>query len=692
MSKITAEHLSRTACVYVRQSSPDQLKYNKESRRLQYALRERAKELGWHDVTVIDEDLGRSASGTARSGFDRLLARVCRGEIGAILSVEVSRLARTGREWHTLLEFSALVGTLIIDNEAIYDPRLSGDRLVLGMKGNMSEMEVSQFRQRSLDARKHKAQRGELFSVVPVGYLRTADCDHIEKDPDLRIREAVELVFRKFNELHSVRQVQLWFLQERIEFPSVAYERGERAVQWHPPRYSTVHRILLNPLYAGAYVYGRSGSAVRIEEGVKIVQRGLHKPREKWDILLKDRYEGYISWEQFEHNQRVISHNTNQRGEAVRGAVRRGEALLPGLLRCRHCGHKLHVIYTRKGDVSYICRDRFHSDGPQAKCIRFGAHRVDEAVAAEVLKVLQPEGLGAALAAVDAYAGERSEQCRQTELAIEQARFEAERAKRQFDRVEPENRLVVSELERRWNERLDVVRRLEAKLLAERAGANETLSDSERKALLELGKDVQCAWNHVSATVETRKRIVRTVLHEVLVLNQGTTLELTLHWQGGDHTQISVARNRTGEHRWKTSADIRTLIEVLARQTGDLSIAAILNRSGKRTAHGHTWTAGRVRVFRHDHKIAEYRDGERAERGEVTLQEAAKLLGVDMMRVRRLIAAGVISATQLCVGAPWIIKRVALEAASVKRALRTRGRKGPVTISPNQQNLDLSSK
>jgi DNA invertase Pin-like site-specific DNA recombinase len=496
MSKITGEHLSRTACVYVRQSTADQLKFNKESRRLQYALRDRAKELGWHEVTVIDEDLGRSASGTARSGFDRLLASVCRGEIGAIFSVEASRLARTGREWHTLLEFSALVGALIIDNEAIYDPRLSGDRLVLGMKGNMSEMEVSQFRQRSLDARKHKAQRGELFTVVPVGYLRTVDGDHIEKDPDLRIREVLKLIFHKFNELHSVRQVHVWFLQERIDFPWVFYENGERAIRWQSPRYSTVHRVLTNPIYAGAYVFGRRGSAVRIEAGVKIIQRGMPKARKDWETLLKDRYEGYISWEQFEHNQRVISHNNNQRGEAVRGAVRQGDALLPGLLRCRHCGHKLHVIYTRRREVRYVCRTRFHNLGPEAKCIQFGAHRVDEAVAAEVLKVLQPEGVGAALVAIDAHTGERGEQCRQTELAVQQARFESERAKRQFDRVEPENRLVVSELERRWNERLDTVRQLEAKLEAEKSSVSQALSETERKGLLELGNDVSRAWNH----------------------------------------------------------------------------------------------------------------------------------------------------------------------------------------------------
>ncbi|MGH9652364.1 MAG: recombinase family protein [Bryobacteraceae bacterium] len=693
MSKITAEHLSRTACVYVRQSTAEQLRVNQESRRLQYALRERAKGLGWHQVTVIDEDLGRSGSGIARPGFERLLASVCRGEIGAVLSIEASRLARNGRDWHTLLEFCALVNTLIIDTDGIYDPRLSNDRLLLGMKGTMSEMELALLRQRSQEALKIKAQRGELFTSVAIGYLRTQDGDRVEKDPDTRIREAIQLVFHKFEEFHTVRQVHLWLLQERIDLPRAQYEDDRRTILWLPPRYSTVLHVLTNPIYAGAYTFGRTGSAVHIEAGRKVIHRGLRRARAQWDIVIEAHHEGYISWEQFEHNQRMIAHNTNRRGEAVRGAVRRGEALLAGLVRCQHCGHKLHVTYVgRKGDVSYVCRTRFHNEGPQEKCLRFGAHRVDAAVATEVLKVIQPEGLRAAVAAIDTRANDCQHERRQIELAVEEARFEAQRAKRQYDRVDPDNRLVASELERRWNQRLQTLRDLEEKLGAQLAAASNVLTDVERGVLLELGGDVERAWSHPGAGIETRKHIIRAVLHEVVVLNKGTTLELALHWQGGDHTQISVARNRTGETRWKTSGDVQALIEVLARQTADRNIAAILNRSGKRTSHGHTWTDGRVRVFRNNHQIPVYRDGERAERGEVTLDETAHLLDVDRMRVYRLITAGVIAASHLCSGAPWIIKRAALDTPAVRQALRAAGgRRGPVTTSPDQQSLDISN-
>jgi excisionase family DNA binding protein len=453
-----------------------------------------------------------------------------------------------------------------------------------------------------------------------------------------------------------------------------------------------VLKVLSNPIYAGAYAYGRTGSGTNIEAGRKVIRRGLRKPQQSWDILLKDHHDGYISWETFEQHQRVIANNTNSRGEIVRGAVRTGEALLGGLLRCGHCGCKILVSYPgNAGYAKYHCRARFHLEGPQANCISFGAQRVDEAVAAAVVKAVEPEGLRAAVSAIDDHAVTRTEQHRHTELAIEAARFEAQRAKRQYDRVDPDNRLVASELERRWNERLDEIKKLEERLQSERAAAMDVLTDSERQVLLELGADVQRAWHHPAATNGTRKHIIRAVLCEVVVTKNNSVLDLTLHWQGGDHTQMKVPCNRTGEHRWVTSADVRSLIEVLARQTSDRMIAAILNRSGKRTAHGHTWNGGRIRAFRNDHKIAVYREGERADRGEVTLEEAAQLLGVDKMRVRRLITEGVIAASHLCHAAPWIIRRDALDTPRVNQAIRAGKRRSPVTVNPDQQSLDISN-
>jgi DNA invertase Pin-like site-specific DNA recombinase len=257
MTKITPEHLARAAFIYVRQSTSDQVLNNHESRRRQYALVDRARALGWSAVEVIDDDLGRSGSGVARPGFEKLLAAICESRVGAVVSIEASRLARNGRDWHTLLEFCGLVGTLIVDEDGAYDPRHPNDRLLLGMKGTMSEMELSLFRQRSLEALKQKARRGELFLTVAVGYLKRSH-DRIDKDPDRRVQEAIVLVFAKFAELQTVRQVHLWMRQERLPLPAVEYGPAGRKVVWKLPVYNTLHHMLTNPIYAGAYAFGRT--------------------------------------------------------------------------------------------------------------------------------------------------------------------------------------------------------------------------------------------------------------------------------------------------------------------------------------------------------------------------------------------------------------------------------------------------
>ena len=466
MTKIGAEHLSRGAYVYVRQSTADQLQHNPESRRRQYALAERAHNLGFTEVVVIDEDLGISGSGVSRPGFDRLLAAICRGAVGAVVSIEASRLARNGRDWHTLLEFSALVGSLIVDEDGVYDPRSPNDRLLLGMKGTLSEMELSLLRQRSVEALKLKAARGDLHTTVAMGYVRGPG-DRIEQDPDLRIREAIALVFRKFAELHSVRQVLLWLRQEAISLPCADYGPQGRSVLWRLPSYNSVLHILSNPVYAGAYAFGRTETRVRIEDGRKRIVRGFRRDREQWQVLIIEHHQGYIDWETYEHNQRVIADNANMKGEMVRGALRRGEALLAGLLRCGHCGRKLHVAYSgAHGNTSrYHCRGAAINHGA-SKCISFGSLRIDQAVGAEVLRLLKPMGIEAALAAIEERAAEDDAKRRQLELAVEQARFEASRARRQYDTVEPENRLVAAELERRWNERLGELARIEEQLSA----------------------------------------------------------------------------------------------------------------------------------------------------------------------------------------------------------------------------------
>lgn len=691
MSKVTSEHLARAAFVYVRQSTAYQVHNNLESQRRQYGLAERARQLGWDDVQVVDDDLGRSGGGTARPGFEKLLAAICEGRVGAVVSLEASRLARNGRDWHTLLEFCGLVGTLIVDEEAIYDPRSPNDRLLLGMKGTMSEMELSLFRQRSVEAMRQKARRGELLLSVAVGYVKTDDA-RIEKDPDRRVQDGIQLIFRKFSELQSVRQVLLWFAQENVLVPAVAQGRRGHAIEWKVPSYHTLHHVLTNPVYAGSYAYGRRGTRVKIEGGRKRVTRDvLRRNWRDWEVLIHDHHDSYITWSEFERNQHLIADNANGKSYLGRGAIRRGEALLPGLFRCARCGRRLFVQYTGKGGNTqrYSCRGAFTAKAAPS-CIGFGGMRIDRAVAQEVINRLQPLGIDAALAAMEAQSQQHGEKRLQIENAIQQAQFESARARRQYDAVDPDNRLVAGELERRWNERLVHLRDLQAQLeVLIQQPDTPALSATDRARLLTLGADLSKAWNSQGASVETRKKIIRLLIKEIVVDVVGDALSLIIHWQGGDHTQLTVKKNRNGHTRWTVAAEVIDLVRVLARQLPDQAIAAILNRSGKPTGRGGTWTRTHVCGFRGTHGIAVYREGERAERGETTLDEAADLLRVSRTTAYRMVTAGVLSARQLCPGAPWIIQLADLQQQAVRREADARRSRRPVSDDMRQNALVL---
>jgi excisionase family DNA binding protein len=550
-------------------------------------------------------------------------------------------------------------------------------------------MELSLLRQRSVEALKLKAARGDLHTTVAIGYVRS-EGDRIELDADLRIREAIATVFTRFALAGSVRQVLLWFRQERIELPAAVYDDGRRTVVWRLPVYNTVLKILTNPVYAGAYAFGRTETRVRIEAGRKRVVRGHRRAQEHWQVLIQEHHKGYIDWHDYEHNQRVIADNTNMRGSMARGALRRGEALLAGLLRCAHCGRKLHVAYSgANGDTArYHCKGAAINHGSSQACISFGSLRVDEAVSREVLNVLRPIGMQAALHAIEQRVDDDHAKRRQLELALEQARFEAARAQRQFDAVDPGNRLVAAELERRWNERLTDISRREAEMETLQAQAIPALSPGQRADLMAMGADLPRAWSHPAAGNEVRKRILRCVIREIVARVAEARIELVIHWQGGDHTELSVVKNRVGQHRWTTDVEVQTLITQLARQLTDGTIASLLNRLGHRTAKGHTWTEMRVRSFRADHHIVVYKAGEREARGELTLEQAADALGASKMTVLRMIAAGSLQATQACKGAPWVIKTVDVQRPEVRAAVTSPAR-GPLPEDPRQFSLDI---
>jgi len=433
MSKIDADHLARRAYVYIRQSTLDQVHNNRESQRRQYALADRARELGWEDVEVIDDDLGRSGAGTKRPGFERMLGGLCGGRVGAVFCVEASRLARNGRDWHTLLEFCSVVGSLLIDADGIYDPRDPNDRLLLGMKGQISEMELANFRARAQAALAQKAKRGELIQRVAVGYVRTAD-DRLEKTPDVRVREAIELVFRKFNELGSARRLYFWLSTEKIQLPTVIDGTGS-AVRWQVPRYHSLLSLLQNPVYAGAYAYGRTRTQVHLAQGRKQVSRTRRRTPADWRVLITEHHDGYIGWDEYQRIQTLIAHNAVAHGGAVRGAVRSGQALLVGLLRCGHCGRKLHVEYPSQGHTRYACMSsRLDPDG--VCCVRTNGVQADELVSEEMLRCLSPLGIEAALAALQVHQDTEDDRIRQKSLAVEQARYEVARTQRQYDAVD----------------------------------------------------------------------------------------------------------------------------------------------------------------------------------------------------------------------------------------------------------------
>ena len=684
MNKITPEHLARGAYVYVRQSTGDQLLNNPESRRRQYALETRARSLGWENVIVIDDDLGRSGSGQLRPGFERLLAAICAGTAGAVLAIEASRLARNGRDWHTLLEFCALVNTLIIDEDGIHDSRLVNDRLLLGLKGTFSELELSMLRQRSREALRLKAARGELHTTVAIGYRRSTN-DRLEQDPDGRIRETLSLVFRKFAEIGSVRQLVLWLRQERIELPVAIHGPQGRTVQWRLPKYHTVHRLLTNPVYAGAYVFGRTVTQARFEAGRKVVTHGIARRREEWEVVIRDHHDGYITWEAYDRNQTVIAGNANMKGAMVPGSVRNGGGLLVGLLRCGHCGRRLKVHHNEHHGARYICNTEI-GNLSNKNCIAFSNMRIDAAVSAEVLHAISPLAIEAALQLIADHEQAGTERLRQSELALQQARYEETYARRQYDAIDPDNRLVAGELERRWNERLAAVARLEEQMENLRREQPRVLHDDERTTLLALADDLPRVWNHPAASTQIRKRILRTVLKEIVVTVVGDRLCLMVHWQGGDHTRLEVVKNRIGQNRFKTDMETVQLVCELARLLPDHSIAPVLNRLGIRSARGHGWTQLSVRNFRGAHQIAVYREGERAQRHELILHEAASRLGINKMTVIRLIRDGILPGRQVCAGAPYVIREQDLDRPGVRRAIRN-GR--PISPDARQKSLPI---
>jgi excisionase family DNA binding protein len=538
------------------------------------------------------------------------------------------------------------------------------------MKGTISEMEVASFRERAHAALLQKAQRGALVRRVAIGYVKGAD-NRIEKDPDARVRAAIDLIFRKFAELGSARQVYFWLDRQQIQLPIARGSEDAREIIWRPARYHAVHSVLKNPIYAGAYTYGRSKTTTRIEAGQKRVFRQKKNRREDWTVLIMDHHEGYIDRDVYQSNQTMIAHNENARGGAVRGPVKHGEALLAGLLRCGHCGAKLLAQYPGPRVIRYQCSG-YLLNRDHACCVMFGGLRADRLVSEQLLQCLTPFGIEAAFEAIETLQGASDERIQQKALALEHARYEVTRARRQYDGVDPANRLVAAELERRWNEALTTEAHLEAELATLQQGRELPLSDAQKRELLSLARDLPRLWDDPHSSAEHKKRLLRIALKEIIATSEGETIRLVLHWQGGDHTQLEFQKIRSGQHRYFTDNDLVEIVRTLGRIEPDARIAAILNRNQRRTAHGQIWTARRICSLRSHHAIAVYREGERKDRGEVSVSEVAVVLGVTPTTVLRMIRLKQLPATQACVSAPWILRR-----ADVERYISERNRPAP---------------
>jgi DNA invertase Pin-like site-specific DNA recombinase len=683
--KLTAEHLEREAIVYIRQSTPHQVRHHLEGQQLQYGLRDRARRLGFQQVTVIDDDQGHSALGLVdRSGFDKLLSAVSTETVGAIFCLEASRLARNGREWQHLIEFCGITGTLIADAEAIYDPALSDDRLLLGVKGTMAEFESNLFRQRSAAAIRQMAQRGALQFSLPVGYVWT-DADRIEKEPDQRVQQALARVFAKMTELPSVRQVLLWFHREGISLPRKSQDQPGGPTIWARPTYSALLSLLSNPIYGGAYAYGRTQTRTRVIEGRARKTVGHKKPRSEWTALILDHHPGYISWEQYERNQAKMADNVHMKSRAEPKAGRGGRALLSGMLRCRRCGRLLYVSYSgSQGMVlRYQCRGAHMNQG-EPRCITFSGLGVERAVAGEVLRAIGGNVVEAAVEAAEKMRQQLREERRAVELELEQARYEARLAGRRYEAVDPEQRLVAAELEARWNTALQKVQALDEQL-GDFDDAGKTSAIPDKEILLSLAQDLPAVWS--AADDGLKQRIVRILVEELVVDVDEVKQDIVvlIHWTGGRHSELRVSKRGTGQHGQATGVQASAVIQRMAGRFEDGEIAATLNRLRLRTGAGNSWNGQRVYGVRRQQGLPSAAGT--PENQTLTLQQAVERSGISELSIRRLIEQKVLPATQVVPCAPWEISLDALNAPAVQQAIESiRKRKRPSTPQDEKSN------
>src|ERR1039457_971485 len=661
VAKITVDHLRRCAVVYVRQSSTTQVEHNRESTARQYQLAERAVELGWAraQVKAFAEDLGVSGSGlTERPGFARMIALAALGEAGIVLGLEVSRLARNNSDWYRLLDLCGVTNTLIGDADGIYHPGLFNDRLVLGLKGTMSEAELHVLRARLLGGIRNKAARGEVHRGLPVGLVRGEGDGEGLLHPDESVAAAIRAVFERFAEMGSARRVWLWFCSQGLRFP--LHSNTLQDIRWVMPTYTKIHQVLTNPFYAGVYVYGRTQQACYIDDSGRVRKRIKHRPRAEWPVFIRDHHRGFIDWETFEANQRRLAQNIRPRPHQSGGAVREGAALLQGIASCGRCGRRLLVHYSgRYSTPGYHCAGKNIVNGRGEYCLNVGGCQIDAAVAAAFLVALAPAGLEASLKAAEQLEADHDSTVAQFRRDVERARYATQRAERRYRAVDPDNRLVARGLEAERESSLRELETAEAELRRREHTRPLVLTRQARDSILALGKDVNRIWSAPTTTDRDRKELLRTLIEEVILIveREKSNAHLTLRWHGGLLSDIDVALPRSHPAPIRTAEDTVELLRRLAAHYPDTVIAGILNRQGRKRATGLSFTANRVSSLRTHWKIPCFEPTQQTEDGEcMTVERAAHTLALAPSTLHRWLNDGFIAGEQITPRAPWRIR------------------------------------
>jgi len=664
VSKIRPSHTQRAAFVYIRQSTPGQVEHNRESTARQYALADRACQLGWskEQVVLIDEDLGLSGSTTdKRSGFARLTSEVALAHVGIVLGLEVSRLARNNADWYRLLELCGVTDTLIGDNDGVYHPALFNDRLLLGLKGTMSEAELHIIRARLDGGIRNKAARGELRRGLPVGFVWGEQDGEVLFHPDEAVTSAIRTVFERFAEFGSARRVWLWFRSEGLSFPLQTMPAGlPGPIRWVTPTYTALHHILTNPVYAGAYTYGKTKYERYIDEHGAIRKRVRHLPMAQWGVLIPEHHPGFIDWATYQANQARLDSNTRPKPHQAGGAVREGSALLQGIVTCGHCGRRLHIHYRgRNSTPGYHCSGKDLVEGRGVYCLNVGGLVIEQAVANAFLEAVTPAAVEAMRLTVEQLQTNHDAALSQWRLEVERTRYEAERAERRYRTVEPENRLVARGLETEWENRLRDLATAEAELRRREQQRPSSLGPEQLKRLQMLGSDIRQVWNVTTTTDRDRKGLLRTLLEEV-VLNLKRAeghAHLTLRWRGGAITTLDVAVPKFRPMGPRTDEDTISLLRRLTSLYPDEVIAGILNRQGRKTATGERFTANQVGSLRRYRNIPRFQPPAEPPSGElVSIRKAAQILGMNTSSIHRWLADGFIAGEQITPGAPWQIR------------------------------------